>query len=58
MSRGAQTFKQADILKLIRAAMKAGFASPRVEIDKKTGNMILVTAGDDPPPEGDEWDRI
>ena len=60
MSRGQQTFKQRDVTKAIKAAVKAGIDVERVEIDKN-GKIVIVTAkaedavnGDNP--EKNEWD--
>jgi hypothetical protein len=41
MSRGAQSFKQGDLTKAIKGAVNAGMAVNRVQIDKKTGDIIL-----------------
>ncbi len=60
MSRGQQTFRQRDVTKALKAAVKAGIAIERFEIDKD-GKIIIVTAkaedvvnGDNP--EKNEWD--
>ena len=45
MSRGAQTFKQGDFTRALKGAVKAGLDVKRAEIDKKTGNIILLFAG-------------
>jgi len=62
MSRGQQTFKQRDVTKALKAAVKAGIAIERFEIDKD-GKIIIVTAkakdavnGDNP--EKNEWDGV
>jgi hypothetical protein len=62
MSRGQQTFKQRDLTKALKAAVKAGIAIERFEIDKN-GKIIIVTAkakdavnGDNP--EKNEWDGV
>lgn len=41
MSRGAQSFKQGDVTKAIKGAINAGMAVRRVQIDRKTGDIIL-----------------
>ena len=43
MSRGQQTFKQSDLIKALKATVKAGIAVDRVEIDKN-GKIVIVTA--------------
>jgi hypothetical protein len=59
MSRGAQPFKQGDVTKALRGAVKAGVSVSRVEIDKKTGNIILFTGEVLPSAAtGNEWDNI
>ena len=59
MSRGQQTFKQRDVIKALKAAVRAGFAVKRVEIDKN-GKIAVVTAmpGDAEKPEKNEWDGV
>ena len=62
MSHGQQTFKQSDVTKAIKAAVKAGIGIGRVEIDKN-GKIVIVPArpedaanGDEP--EKNEWDGV
>ena len=62
MSRGQQTFKQRDVTKALKAAVKAGIAIERFEIDKD-GKIVIVTSkaeeavnGDNP--EKNEWDGV
>jgi hypothetical protein len=43
MSRGANTFKQTDVTRAIKAAVKAGVKDWRVEIDRD-GKIIVVAA--------------
>jgi len=62
MSRCQQTFKQRDVTKAIKAAVKAGIAVGRVEIDKN-GKIIIVTAKAEDTADGDnleknEWDGV
>ena len=62
MSRGQQTFKQRDVTKALKAAVKAGIAVNRVEIDKD-GKIVIVTAKaedvvDGNYPEKNEWDGV
>jgi hypothetical protein len=62
MSRGQQRFKQRDVTKAIKAAVKAGIAINRVEIDKD-GKIIIVTVKEEGMVNGDnpgknEWDRV
>jgi hypothetical protein len=62
MSRGQQTFKQRDLTKAIKAAVKAGIAVGRVEIDK-AGKIVIVPVkpehqADAREPEKNEWDAV
>jgi hypothetical protein len=43
MSRDRQTFRQRDVTKAVKAAVRAGVAVGRVEIDR-AGKIIIVTA--------------
>ena len=43
MSRGQPTFKQSDLTKALKAAVKAGINVDRFEIDK-SGRIVVVTA--------------
>jgi hypothetical protein len=59
MSRGQNAFKQGDVTKAVRGAVKAGVSVSRVEIDKKTGNIILFTGEVLPSAAtGNEWDNV
>jgi len=60
MSRGRHAFKQGDVTKAVRGAVKAGVSVSRVEIDKKTGNIILFTGAGvvGEAPTGNEWDDV
>ena len=44
MSRGTQTFRQADLTKALKGAAAAGIDVGRVEIDK-AGKIVVVAAG-------------
>jgi len=62
MSRGQQTFKQSDVIKALKATVKAGIAVERVEIDKN-GKIVVVTARPEDAanrerPEQNEWDGV
>jgi DNA-binding MarR family transcriptional regulator len=62
MSRGQQTFKQSDVTKALKAAVKAGIAIERVEIDKD-GKIVIVTgrpedAANAEKAEKNEWDGV
>lgn len=62
MSRGQQTFKQGDVTKALRAAVKAGISIARVEIDKD-GKIVIVAArsadlSNGEMSEKNEWDGV
>jgi hypothetical protein len=62
MSRGQQTFRERDVTKAIKAAVKAGIPVERVEIDKQ-GKIIIVTAKAQDAVSGEEaekneWDGV
>jgi hypothetical protein len=61
MSRGPQSFKQADITKVLRAAEKAGFEVQRVEVRNKDGSILRFDRAPGTPqddPRANEWDAI
>ena len=58
MSRGAHKFKQGDVTKAIKGAVNAGFAVARVEIDNKTGKIIVFTGGPNDKGQANEWDDV
>ncbi|SHH23031.1 hypothetical protein [Bradyrhizobium erythrophlei] len=59
MSRGSQTFKQVDLTKALKGAANAGIKVRRIEIDKKTGNIVLYAGqADDPQAPKNEWDDV
>lgn len=57
MSKGQQTFKQGDITKALKGAVKAGVKVQRVEIGD---GKIIIFPGDPLPPAktGNEWDDV
>ena len=61
MSRGAQTFKQGDVTKALKAAAKAGYRVQRAEV-RRDGSILLdfdrapPTTPDDP--NTNEWDAV
>ena len=60
MARTALTFKQTDVVRLVKAVAAAGVEVARVEVDKD--GRIVVIAGKPMPNEGnqggDEWDKL
>lgn len=61
MSRSAQSFRQGDVTRAIKGAVKAGFRVGRIEI---VDGKIIVFAGDASlsevkvEPDVDEWDGV
>jgi hypothetical protein len=60
MSRGAQSFRQGDVTKALRAAEKAGFKVQRAEV-RRDGSILLdferpATTPRDP--NVNEWDEV
>jgi hypothetical protein len=63
MSRGPQSFKQADVTKALKAAEKAGFGVSRCEIDPRTGKVVIIAGARDTRAEtgsfeANEWDGL
>ena len=58
MSRGAHNFKQGDITKAAKGVVNAGLPVQRVEIDKKTGNIVVFTGRPDDKGQANEWDDV
>jgi hypothetical protein len=42
MSRARQTFTQSDVVKAIKAAVKAGLPVARVEVSPEDGRIIVI----------------
>jgi hypothetical protein len=59
MSRGAQTFRQTDVAKAIKATVSAGLSVRRVEIDRD-GKIVVVIGVPDVEAANDnnEWDSV
>jgi hypothetical protein len=61
MSRGPQTFKQGDVTKALKAAVKAGYKVQRAEV-RKDGSILLDfddrPAGTPANPDVNEWDTV
>jgi hypothetical protein len=60
MSRGAQTFKQGDVTKALRAAEKAGLKVQRAEV-RADGSIVLdfnERPRSDSATDANEWDIV
>lgn len=60
MSRGVQTFRQADLTKALKGAVAAGINVDRVEIDRAGKIVVVAGAAGKGAPESDanEWDDV
>jgi hypothetical protein len=61
MSRGAQAFKQNDVTKACKGAVRAGLDVQRVEIDRATGKIVVYAGKPDEPKRAkpaNEWDAV
>jgi hypothetical protein len=61
MSRGAHSFKQGDVTKAIKGAVNAGLAVKRVQIDKRTSDIILFADHSTEPLDADtsnDWGDV
>lgn len=60
MSRGAQTFKQGDVTKALRAAERAGLKVQRAEINPTDGRIVLdfTEQPKSPVQSENEWDSV
>jgi hypothetical protein len=57
MSRAPLSFKERDLTRAIRGAVKAGLNVARVEIDKASNRIILFFNGDNEEPPSNDWDK-
>lgn len=57
MNRPA-TIKQADVTRVVKGAVKAGFAIGRIEVDQSTGRVIIYPEGADAQGKPNEWDDV
>lgn len=55
MGRAASRFREADIIRLLKAASKAGYASARVEIDPD-GKIAVIAGANVLPARGNDFD--
>jgi hypothetical protein len=58
MSKGRQSFRRSDLTRAIKAAIAAGVAVDRAEIDPGTGKIVVVIAKSDASHDQaqNEWD--
>lgn len=56
--RGANTFKQGDVTRAIKAAEKAGFEVQRVEVRNKDGSILRLDRAPRDDPNANEWDTV
>lgn len=62
MARGPSNFRQQDVTRALKAVVAAGAKVTRVEVDPKTGKIVVTTAeaadSGKEDREANEWDRI
>jgi hypothetical protein len=58
MGRACAAFRQADVVRAIRAAKAAGVDIRRIEIDPNGKIVIIVGNGEPDQREENEWDRV
>lgn len=58
MSRGAQSFRQTDVAKAIKATVSAGLSVRRVEIDRDGKIVVVIGAPDVEAANDNEWDSV
>jgi hypothetical protein len=60
MTRGPVSFKETDVARAVRSAVKAGLQVVGVEISPKTGNITVhvgAAANDNKAEAGNPWDE-
>jgi hypothetical protein len=57
MARAPSTFRQQDVTRAIKAAVKAGVDIARVRVEITKAGSIIVTTGIDQPTAQDDLDR-
>jgi hypothetical protein len=57
MTRGPLKFKETDVVRAIKSAVKAGLHAVRYEISAKTGNIVVHVGKADEQQPGNAWDK-
>jgi hypothetical protein len=58
MTRGPLSFKETDLVRAIKSALKAGLQVAGFEINSKTGNITVHTGGkSEAANDSDSWDE-
>jgi ATP-dependent exoDNAse (exonuclease V) alpha subunit len=58
MGHGPATFKETDLIRVLRAVRKAGADVERVEIGRDGRIVLVLKNGDEVSPESNEWDEV
>lgn len=59
MPRQPVKFKEVDIKRAVKATQKAGVSVLRVEVDPKTGKIVVIAKGQEPGETGvDTWEDV
>jgi hypothetical protein len=58
MSRGAHKFKQGDVTKAAKGVVDAGLMVQRIEVDTKSGKVIIFTGRPDDKGQANPWDDV
>jgi hypothetical protein len=58
MTRGPLSFKETDLVRAIKSAVKAGLAIARLEVDPQSGKIVIIAGKATEPEEtGNPWDK-
>lgn len=52
------TVKQIDVTRAVKGAVAAGLAVARVEVDQRTGKIVIFPEGGQGGNTGNEWDEV
>jgi hypothetical protein len=58
MPNARATVKQIDVTRAVKGAVAAGLAVARVEVDQRTGKIVIFPEGGQGASTGNEWDEV
>ena len=58
MPNARATVKQIDVTRAVKGAVAAGLAVGRVEVDQRTGKIVIFSEGGQGGSTGNEWDEV
>jgi len=58
MTNRPATFKQVDVTRAVKGAVAAGLAVARVEVDQRTGKIVIFSAGSGADDAANPCDRL